>query len=193
MKKFLITLLITGLVFGTQVYAQQGNGKGLPKPPVPGQTPPKPKHVPGQPPKPNVVKPNKPVPPPVPPSDQGKGQDKAKENQGKGNAYGKDKEGLEGKEFGQHRAAEAKSKHEAVTNSNQAIDNASKTNEDTHAKIKEAKNKLEKNKKEKKISDAEYNKKKKELDDLETQVNELDKKNAELKGKLSKENEVKQK
>ncbi|HNW89883.1 MAG TPA: hypothetical protein PKN48_09480 [Bacteroidales bacterium] len=192
MKKFLITLLITGLVFGTQVYAQHGHN-GLPKPPVPGKTPPKPKPFPGQPPKPNVVKPNKPVPPPVPPSDQGKGQDKAKDNQGKGNAYGKDKEGLEGKEFGQHRAAEAKSKQEAITVSESKIDQTVKTNEDTRTKIKEAKEKLELKKKEKKITDAEYAKKKKELDDLETQVNELDKKNAELKGKLSKESEVKQK
>jgi len=195
MKKFLIALLVTGLVSGTQLYAQQGKDKILPKPkPFPGQphkppTPPKPNFA--TPPKPDLSKAPKPVPPPTPQNDQGKGQVKDKNNQGKGNAYGKNKDGLEGKEFGQHRAADAKSKHEAITISQSKIDQTTKTNEDTRAKIKEAKAKLEQKKKDKKINDAEYKKKKKELDDLELQVNDLEKKNNEVKDKVTKETEVK--
>ncbi|HNX07928.1 MAG TPA: hypothetical protein PKL96_10120 [Bacteroidales bacterium] len=212
MKKVLITLLITGLVFSAQVNAQQGKGSDKPptppKPhPVKVKTPPQPQALKVQkPPVPKTVnveapKPVKPLKPgevPAKPQNlQGKDnaqkEVKEKENQGKGHAYGKNKEGLEGKEFGQHRAAEAKSKHEAVTNSQQAIDNTAKTNSDTQAKIKEAKDKLEKNKKEKKISDADYNKKKKELDDLEKQVKELEKKNSDVKNKLDKESSAKDK
>ncbi|HPB24795.1 MAG TPA: hypothetical protein PLB59_03975, partial [Bacteroidales bacterium] len=138
MKKVLITLLITGLVFSAQVYAQQGKGSDKPpKPPKPQpvkvKTPPVPKPAVGQPPKPVVpVKPGEPQTPVKPQNPQGKdktkGEVKDKENQGKGNAYGKNKEGLEGKEFGQHRAAEAKSKQEAVSNSKQSINSTTKTN-----------------------------------------------------------------
>ncbi len=182
MKKFIITLLVSGLVFGTQVVAQHGQGNGQGK----GKN--------------KQNKEQKDKVKSVNPSDskQVKAQDQDKNQQGKdtvgkGHAYGKNKDSLQGREFGQNRATEAKTKHEAVKNSETNIDQTTKTNDDTRAKIKDAKDKLELKKKSKKITDAEYTKKKKELDDLENQVNELDKKNNEVKDKLTKEKEVKQK
>ncbi len=190
MKRIVISFLISGMVLCSQVFAQQGNGKDKGHPPVPGKLP-TPKPVPNHPPKPNVVKPQKPVPPSLPQPDQGKGQDKTKENQGKGHAYGKNKDSLQGRDFGQNRAAEAKSKHEAITNSESRIDQTSKTNDDTRSKIKQAKEKLELKKKQKQITDAEYTKKKKDLDDLEKQLNDLEKQNNDVKEKLGKEKETK--
>lgn len=193
MKKIFISLLITGLISGSQIYAQHGQGKGQgqeknnqkkgqadkPKPvdktkPNQGQMLEKPKPGQGQ--------------PQHKPGDQ---HGKYKENQGKGHAYGKNKDSLQGRDFGQNRAAEARSKHEAITNSESRIDATSKTNEVTRSKIKAAKDKLELKRKNKQISQSEYLKKKKDLDDLEMKVNELDKKNKDVKDKVDKEKQVK--
>lgn len=45
---------------------------------------------------------------------ENKGKDQKEKEQGNGNAYGKDKEGMTGREFGQQRAAEARAKHQEV-------------------------------------------------------------------------------
>lgn len=182
MKKALIFTLVCGLIFGTNLYAQHGSGKGNNKTDKE---------------KPDKVKDNKEQANKVTGQGQDKdkgnqGQNKDKENQGKGHAYGKDKDSLQGREFGQNRANEAKSKNdkEAVTNTQTNIDQVSKTNDDTKAKIKEAKDKLEQKKKDKKISEAEYAKKKKELEDMEKQVDDLQKKNNDVKSNLDKQKET---
>lgn len=53
------------------------------------------------------------VPPPPPPVPGDEKTDKVKDKDAQGNAYGKDKEGLEGKEFGQARSLDAKAKQKS--------------------------------------------------------------------------------
>ncbi|MBN2610384.1 MAG: hypothetical protein JXB00_02405 [Bacteroidales bacterium] len=99
-----------------------------------------------------------------------------------GRAYGKDKDGMEGKDFGQTRAEQAKMKqdmkkeelHESVAEGEEKVVQA-------RNKIREAKEKLEKDKKEKKISEAEYQAKKEKIDEAENAVNELEQKIQETK------------
>lgn len=188
MKKLIIALIVSMMVFCTQLYSQNGNGTGLGNGNGKGKGHNKPD-------KEQKDKDQK---------DNGKDKIKDKEkkdknkedektNNGKGHAYGKDKDSLTGKEFGQKRAADAKSKKEAITNAEANIDKTTKTNDDTKAKIKQAREKLDAKKKAKKINDKEYNKKKKELDDLENQVLELEKQKSAVNEKLNKEKEVKQK
>lgn len=122
--------------------------------------------------------------------DKDNNKDKSKENQGQGNAYGKNKGDLSGKEFGQNRAEDAKNKDEAVTITQNNINQVATTNTDTKEKIKQAREKLEKKFKNKELTKAEYEKKKKAIDDLEIEVNTLETKSKEVKENLDKEKEV---
>jgi colicin import membrane protein len=171
MKKLITILLITGLAFGGPAFAQQGKDKNHPD-----------KTQNGKPAKDDKEKNNN--------KDKTKETGKDKENPGKGNAYGKNKDSLQGKDFGQNRAQEAKNKKEAIEQTETNLTQVSQTNADTKTKIKQAREKLEAKKKGKKISDVDYNKKKKALDDLEKEVDGLEKQNTEIKGKLDKEKAV---
>ncbi|MFO7722255.1 MAG: hypothetical protein R6V49_03435 [Bacteroidales bacterium] len=115
-----------------------------------------------------------------------KGKDK--EHPGKGHAYGKDKEGLEGKEFGQARAAEARSKEKVLKETETNIEKAEKSNAATREKIKKSRENLEMKKNRKEISKEEYDKKKKELDEIEEKVEKLEKDTRANREKLEKEN-----
>jgi colicin import membrane protein len=163
MKKIIPFILAAGLIFAAPVYAQQGKGKGNDKGGK-NQT---------EKPKDDKEKPG--------------ANGKDKDNQGKGHAYGKDKDTLSGREFGQQRAAEARSKKEAVEQAEAGISGVEATNNDSKDKIKQARERLEAKKKNGQVSKADYEKKKKALDDLEKEIKELDKANTELKEKLDKE------
>lgn len=95
--------------------------------------------------------------------------------QHEGHAYGKDKGGLEGKEFGQARAAQAKLNKEAkkqeLTNS---VTSAELKVAEAKEKLQVAKENLEKDKKARKISDAEYQVKKEKIQKVETAVTDLE-------------------
>lgn len=79
------------------------------------------------------------------------------ENKGKGHGYGKDKGDLSGKDFGQHRAEEAKlNKENKVKELDSNISNGEDKVAAAREKINASKQKLEENKKTGKISDAEY-------------------------------------
>ena len=169
MKKIIMFILATGLVVSGPAYTQQGSGNGKGK----GNN------------KTEKNQNNK---------DKNQGNDKDKpgkdkDNPGKGHAYGKDKDSLSGREFGQNRAAEARSKKEAVEQTEANISEVTQANTDTKEKIKQAREKLEAKKKNKQINQADYNKKKQALDDLEKEVDELEKQNNEIKSKLGAEKE----
>jgi len=116
-----------------------------------------------------------------------KEKDKEKENQGKGNAYGKNKGDLQGKDFGQNRAAQAKTKKEALTAIETNITLTSQNNASTLDKLKLAKEKLAAKKKSGQITEVEYKSKTKAIADLEAEVTALDKKAKEFKEKLDTE------
>jgi colicin import membrane protein len=116
-----------------------------------------------------------------------KDKDKDKENQGKGNAYGKNKGDLQGKDFGQNRAAQAKTQKEAITAIDSNVTQTTQTNSSTLDKLKQAKVKLDTKKKSGQISEKDYQVKSKAITDLEAEVNALDKKAKEVKEKLDKE------
>ncbi len=174
MKKIVILVFIACFIDGTSLYAQhgQGNGKGN-----------------GQ----GKNKEHKEQVDKVKDIDKDKGKDKVNEskpesengNQGKGHAYGKNKDTLQGREFGQHRAAEARSKHDAVQASEANVAAVTNTNQSTREKIKEARAKLNEKKNNKKINDVDYNRNIKELDALENKVNQLDERNKAAGDKLS--------
>jgi colicin import membrane protein len=62
----------------------------------------------------NVGKPDKAGKPEKPGKPENKEKEQKEKEQGNGNAYGRDKEGMTGREFGQQRAAEARAKHQEV-------------------------------------------------------------------------------
>ncbi len=192
MKKAFIFMLICGMISGSQLYAQNNTGKGNTKPDKEQKDKPQghenKKDNDNS--KGNQVKDQK-----MTKDNQGKGHDKDKEDHGKGNAYGKNKDSLQGREFGQNRANEAKSKNhqEALQKTETNVNQVSKTNEDTKNKIKQAYGNLEKKKKDKKITEAEYNKQKQELDNLEKQVNDLEMQNTGVKTQLEQQKQVKTK
>jgi len=121
-----------------------------------------------------------------PQSDKEKEKDKG---QGKGHAYGKNKDTLQGRDFGQHRAAEARSKHDAIQESQTNITDITNTNQSTREKIKEARDKLNQKKNNKQITESDYNRNIKELDELEIKLNQLEEKNKSAQEKLNKEKE----
>lgn len=99
------------------------------------------------------------------------------EGDDKGNAYGKNKDELQGKDFGQNRAEQAKMKRQSKAKEldDSAVNGDSKVIEGRE-KIKIAKEKLEKEKTSKKISDADYQKRKEKIDNAEKAVNILEEK-----------------
>jgi colicin import membrane protein len=106
------------------------------------------------------------------PKDSAK-HDMEKEKQG--HAYGKNKGELEGKEFGQSRAEQAKMQQNIKEQElgTSVAEGEAKVIE-AREKINAAKEKLEKDKKAKKISDAEYKEKKEKIDKAEQAVNDLE-------------------
>jgi colicin import membrane protein len=161
MKRFVLFIAVC-LFSAWAVYAQPGK-----KPPTPKKVQKEVEKVvkQGQKDMENAAKSNK---PPAPP----------------GNAYGKNKGGLEGRDFGQQRAADAKSKQgmqDAVLNN---IRTAASIHLQTLEKIMAGLTQLENMLKAGEISDADYKLKKKAFHDLEKQVRELEKRNNELKKKM---------
>jgi colicin import membrane protein len=113
------------------------------------------------------------------PEDAREGKDKKEkeEKDNKGNAYGKDKGDLSGREFGQQRAAEARSKHQTKkADTKTAIEHGDATVSNARERIKKAKENLEKDKKAKKINEKQYAERKKKIEDAEQQTNELENK-----------------
>ena len=74
----------------------------------------------------------------------------------------------------QNKPKVAKNKKEAVGNAHKNISKTKTLNVSTRGKIKQARAKLEEKKKDKKITEADYQKKKKSLDGLEKELNALD-------------------
>lgn len=97
------------------------------------------------------------------------------EGEEQGHAYGKDKGELKGKEFGQQRSQDAKQQTEdkkaALTHSKTE---AAKKVTESKEKIAAAKAKLEKDKKEKKINDAQYKERKEKIAKAEKAVTDLE-------------------
>lgn len=94
------------------------------------------------------------------------------ENSGRGNAYGKDKEGLKGREFGQQRASEARSREQL---SSTVTDHERKINE-SRLKIREASDRLEAERKAGKVSAEEYRERKERIAKAERGVADLQRK-----------------
>ncbi len=121
-------------------------------------------------------------------NDNNKYKDKEKSNNG--NHYGQNKGDLKGKEFGQHQAEQAHSKKDVIEKSDKDINVVDKQTIETKKKIGEAKEKLEMKRKNKQISEADYNIKKKEIEELEKEVDAVDKKSTEVKEKIAIEKKV---
>lgn len=104
------------------------------------------------------------------------GDDKAKgKPDNKGNAYGKDKGGMSGKEFGQNRAAEARSKNQSQkAETKRTADEGEVRVREARERIKKAKEKLEKDKKEKRVNDKQYEERRKKIEEAEQEANELE-------------------
>lgn len=103
-----------------------------------------------------------------------------------GKAYGKDKGGLEGRDFGQNRAAEARSKKDMQEAVAKNIQDAEDLHKATLAKVADGLAKLESKHKAKQIAEADYQAKKKALEDIQAKVKALEKRNDELKSRTSK-------
>lgn len=96
-------------------------------------------------------------------------------NKGKGNAYGKDKGDLSGREFGQQRAAEARQNREIKQNELQNTIRDSKGRvAEAKERVKLAREKLEKDKKARKINDKEYKERIERIEKAEAQIQELE-------------------
>ena len=108
------------------------------------------------------------------------------ENKGKGHAYGKNKGDLEGKEFGQQRAEQARNK---IESSEQKIKYTEENIQEAEGKIKMARERLEEQYRNNEIGENEYLKRKANLERYEEQLNEIKKGNeqtgTEIKAKKS--------
>ena len=107
-------------------------------------------------------------------------KDEAKEKSNNGNAYGKDKLGKEGKEFGQHRAAEAKLKAKQVKTKAAADEMIRTSKEETKetvtsidTKMIAARTKLTEKLASGEIKQAEFDEKIKQLMDFEKRKNSI--------------------
>lgn len=116
-------------------------------------------------------------------NDNNKYKDKEKSNNG--NHYGQNKGDLKGKEFGQHQAEQAHSKKDVIEKSDKDITVVDQQTIETKKKIGEAKEKLEMKRKNKEISEADYNIKKKAIEELEKDVEAVEKKSTEVKEKIA--------
>ncbi|PHR35115.1 MAG: hypothetical protein COA38_03115 [Fluviicola sp.] len=111
--------------------------------------------------------------------DNGK-KDEAKEKSNNGNAFGKDKQGMTGKEFGQHRATEAKLKAKQAKTKADADAIIRMSKEDTKetistidTKMVAARMKLTEKLSSKEITQAKFDEKIKELMDFEKRKNSI--------------------
>lgn len=94
-----------------------------------------------------------------------------------GNAYGKNKGEMSGREFGQNRAAEARSKNEAKkAEVKKSVDEGDQKVAESRQRIKKAREKLEKDKKAKRVNQKQYEDRKKKIEEAERQTDELESK-----------------
>jgi colicin import membrane protein len=115
------------------------------------------------------------------PSNQGNQGNQANQaNQG--NAFGRNKDTLSGREFGQNRAAEARTNNESRTRElDEAIVEGEKKVKEANAKIKQSREKLEKDRKDKKINDKQYAERKNKIEQAERKAQMLEEKVAQGK------------
>ena len=108
-----------------------------------------------------------------------KAKKEKKEKSNNGNAFGKDKGELEGKEFGQERASQARMKKEEKKKElDMTVDKNEQKVKDAKEKIKQSKEKLENDKAAGTVTEEEYQDKKEKIEqaekavlDLETKIN----------------------
>ena len=105
----------------------------------------------------------------------GKEPDTEMEKDNEGNAYGRKKGDLEGKEFGQARAEQAKMEQhkKEFELGNSVMEGEAKVKE-SREKINAAREKLEADRKAKKISESQYKEKKEKIDKAEKAVDDLE-------------------
>jgi len=105
----------------------------------------------------------------------GKRPDAEIEKDNEGHAYGRNKGDLEGKEFGQARAEQAKMEQhkKEFELGNSVMEGEAKVKE-SREKINAAREKLEADRKAKKISESQYKEKKEKIDKAEKAVNDLE-------------------
>ncbi len=102
---------------------------------------------------------------------------------GKGNAYGRNKGGLEGRDFGQARAEEARMKNqEKKSELDKKVEDGEQKSAQARERIRVAREKLEKQKASGKVKDDEYQQKKGKIDAAEKAVNDLEEKIKKGKG-----------
>jgi colicin import membrane protein len=104
-----------------------------------------------------------------------KGEPHKTNNDGKGNAYGRDKDGMSGREFGQNRAAEARMtgeqrRAELVT----TVDAGDEKVREARERIARAKDELEKNRRGGRMSETELNERRAAIERAETAVRVLE-------------------
>lgn len=102
---------------------------------------------------------------------------KVKENNGQGNAYGKNKGNLTGREFGQERARQAKlnkeTKQEELSN---VVDVNSEKTKTAREKVNEKLEELEKMKEKGEVSEKEYGAKVEKIEEVKKQIFDLEEK-----------------
>lgn len=96
-------------------------------------------------------------------------KEKVKENQGKGNAYGTDKNGLSGKEFGQQRAEEARMKSRKELEI--SVEDGQRKIKNAREKIKKSTDELERKHRERSITNEEYERRKRTIEEASKEVN----------------------
>lgn len=107
---------------------------------------------------------------------EGGRKDKARDK-GKGNAYGRNKGGLEGRDFGQARAEEARMKHqERRSELDRKVEDGEQKMVQARERIRVAREDLEKEKASKRIPEDVYQQKKEKIDNAEKAVTELEEK-----------------
>ncbi|MBV6441417.1 MAG: hypothetical protein DYG98_03130 [Haliscomenobacteraceae bacterium CHB4] len=204
LKYLLISILTVGLstCFSSNAFAQQGKGQGQDKDKPAKQEKQKEHGKPEKAPKDASAEKGKAKPADdqdQPKKDEGAEMKKEKpeapeeekvkkekeEKDDKGHAYGKDKGDLSGREFGQQRAAEARSKHQAKkAEAMTSVEKGDATVISARDRIRNAREKLEKDKKAKRINEKQYVERKKKIDDAEQQTNELESKVKKAKTKM---------
>jgi len=96
---------------------------------------------------------------------------------GRGNAFGKNKGGLEGRDFGQARAEEARMKNqEKKSELDRKVEDGEQRTVQARERIRVAREELEKEKGAKKINDETYQQKKEKIDNAEKAVIDLEEK-----------------
>ncbi len=114
----------------------------------------------------------------------GSGAKEGKEGgKGRGNAYGKNKGGLEGRDFGQARAEEARMKHqERKSELDRKVEEGELRSVQARERIRVAREELEKEKASRRINEEAYQQKKEKIDNAEKAVTDLEEKIKKGKG-----------